>query len=92
LRLHSVIPVTLATVQFSRSGKRCNSRAEARDKVRERRRRAGLSKLNSMRCNSLARIALREIHPIRRDVTIVAEWLSRRYRLEGGTARSGRHC
>ena len=59
LRLRPVIPVSLATVQFSRSGKRCDSRAQARDQVRERRRRAGLSKLNSMRCNSLERIALR---------------------------------
>src|SRR5579871_186793 len=45
----ALIPVSLATVQFSRSGKRCDSRAEARDQVRERRRRAGLSKLNSTR-------------------------------------------
>ena len=49
LRLRPVIPVSLATVQFSRSGKRRNPRASLRTHVRERRRRAGLSKLNSMR-------------------------------------------
>jgi hypothetical protein len=51
-KLLPVIPVSLATVQFSRSGKRRNSRAGARDLVLELRRRAGLSKLNSMRAAS----------------------------------------
>src|SRR5690349_4194826 len=50
LRLYPVIPVSLATVQFSRSAKRRDHRTEARDVVqRAARRWAGLSKLNSMR-------------------------------------------
>ena len=44
-----VIPVTLATVQFSRSAKRRSARAEARDSVHKPPAGAGLSKLNSMR-------------------------------------------
>ena len=52
----ALIPVTLATVQFSRSEKR-RARLPVPDGPRssERRRRAGLSKLNSMRAASLRR-------------------------------------
>jgi hypothetical protein len=44
-----VIPVSLATVQFSRSAKRLCAVATQGPKPSERRRHAGLSKLNSMR-------------------------------------------
>src|SRR5581483_8288932 len=49
LRLRPVIPVSLATVQFSRSAKRRSSpRRSPGPCPASRRRRAGLSKLNSM--------------------------------------------
>ena len=63
MRLRPVIPVTLATVQFSRSGKRAARTRSLRTEVLERRRRAGLSKLNSTRCNSPERIALKRNLP-----------------------------
>ena len=55
LRLRPVIPVSLATVQFSRSAKRRSSpRGSPGPSPASRRQRAGLSKLNSMRAASAA--------------------------------------
>ena len=53
----ALIPVTLATVQFSRSEKRRARSQCPRTEVDVRRRRAGLSKLNSMRTASRGREA-----------------------------------
>jgi hypothetical protein len=50
---HPVIPVSLATVQFSRSEEANAPRDWHRPKPDTRRRNAGLSKLNSMRAASL---------------------------------------
>jgi hypothetical protein len=59
LRLYPVIPVSLATVQFSRSAKRRNSRRGSPGlSPSSRRQRAGLSKLNSMRAASARRDVL----------------------------------
>ena len=62
LRLRPVIPVSLATVQFSRSGRGATRRRASGltstslgTYIPERRRRAGLSKLNSMRAASAGR-------------------------------------